>query len=68
MTHDEIRVAIGASPELQALVPDTQALAAHPIFVSEPFSTLAEFAFILSFPSVTNIKATTATPVVQIAY
>lgn len=38
------------------------------LVVSEPFSTLAEFAFILSFPSVTNIKATTATPVVQITY
>ena len=31
MTHDEIRAAIGASPELQALIPDTQALAAHPV-------------------------------------
>ena len=66
MTHDEIRAVIGASPELQALVPDTQA--ASNLVVSEPFSTLAEFAFILSFPSVTNIKATTATPVVQITY
>ena len=27
MTHDEIRASIGASPALQALVPDTQALA-----------------------------------------
>lgn len=32
MTYDEIRAAIGASPELQALVPDTQALAMHPTF------------------------------------
>ena len=34
MTHDEIRATIGASPELQALVSDTQALAAHPIFAN----------------------------------
>ena len=34
MTHDEIRAVIGASPELQALAPDTQALAAHPIFAN----------------------------------
>lgn len=32
MTHDEIRAAIGASPELQAQVPE--ALAAHPIFAN----------------------------------
>ena len=34
MIHDEIRAVVGASPELQALVPDTQALAAHPIFAN----------------------------------
>lgn len=34
MTHDEIRAAIGASPVLQALLPDTQALAAHPTFAN----------------------------------
>ena len=38
--------------------------------VSEPFETLADivFAFSLSIPSVTGIKATEAIPVVQIIY
>ena len=34
MTYDEIHAAIGASPILQALLPGTQALAAHPTFTN----------------------------------
>lgn len=59
MTHDEIRAAIGASPELQALVPNTQALAAHPIFANR--KQAAEY-WLTDRGLVSDLNVATGTP------